>query len=439
MSDPIIHGKMCKPILCIYKLFENLYIQYGFIPYNVKRRRYDSKDEVSFYKESEDEMDYMENVADFLSRHSESLVEEWRKQVLVSIGDPFQEKIFENGMKMYQLIIGRLRNEYDEKTIEVLACRVAEERIEANINIGEFVYNVNIGRSEIFKYLSMVEMSLESLQPAINQINECFDLFLYHAVSHYTELKDKMIEEKSTFINATHQDRLSLLGQMTSSLIHEFRNPLTSVKGFIKLLAKEYPDMKYIDIISRELEQLNFRVSQFLMLSKKEIAGKEKQAFYMDKLIDEVTDFLYPSLLTNQINLSKDIHHNVMFYGYFDEIRQVLINILFNAIDALYVIEEERNIDISLKESPGEIILSISNNGPIIDEVSLHTIFEPFVTTKELGTGLGLFVCKQIIEKHGGSISIHSEKKITTFSIHLLSEKDGFSVVKEQGECRMEI
>src|SRR5690606_37479598 len=101
------------------------------------------------------------------------------------------------------------------------------------------------------------------------------DQYLYYSVTCYSDVKNQIIDEKTKFIDTSHKDRLTLLGQMTSSFIHEFRNPLTSIQGFIQLLKSENPQMKYLDIISIELQQLNFRISQFLLLSKKELIGKE--------------------------------------------------------------------------------------------------------------------------------------------------------------------
>lgn len=363
----------------------------------------------------------MKKFVEFLKEYQGVILAGWEKSIFISENEPFKAKMTKNAAIMYELIVRGLEEGYNQDELKMIARRVAEERIRAEVNIGEFVYNVNIGRSEIFKCMNILQSAMNEMQPVIDRINQGFDLFLYYAVSHYTELKNDLLEEKATFIDATHKDRLYILGQMTSSFVHEFRNPLTSIKGFIQLLKTEYPDLKYIDIISSELEQLNFRVSQFLMLSKKEIVGKEKQEFYIEQLLEEVLNFLYPSLLNDQIHLVEEMHGKVQFYGYVDEIRQVFINILFNAIDALHTREKDKVVTIVLKECGGEIVISVSNNGPVIDQEVLHTIFEPFVTTKELGTGLGLFVCKQIIEKHGGRISIASDESMTTFSIYLPS------------------
>jgi signal transduction histidine kinase len=272
--------------------------------------------------------------------------------------------------------------------------------------------------------LYKLNISWTDLQHTINEINYCFDTFLYYAVSYYNEQKNKVIEEKNQFIDSTHKDRLTLLGQMTSSFIHEFRNPLTSIQGFIQLLKSDHPEMKYLEIISSELEQLNFRISQFLLLSKKELIGKEKTLFSLNKMMDEVLNFLYPSILDTNVKISVDIKDNMELHGYADEIRQVLINIIFNAIDVLSQYRSDPKIEITgYFVNDTHIKLEIANNGPIIPDNLLKTIFEPFVTTKTLGTGLGLFVCREIIEKHKGILACTSESEQTTFIILLPKTK----------------
>ena len=359
----------------------------------------------------------------FFQKNKEKLVQEWEDSIVINHGDPFKLKIRENGEALLNVILSMHKVSKEEllEIVKKIAIEVSEERVLANINIGDFVYNVNLGRTILYSYLSKTGISWSDLQESINKINFCFDKFLYYAVSHYSEAKNKIIEEKTMFIDSTHQDRLTLLGQMTSSFIHEFRNPLTSVQGFIQLLKADYPNMRYLDIISGELDQLNFRISQFLLLSKKELIGKEKIDFKLNQLIDEVLNFLYPSILDGKVKIKRDLSKDFTLNGYADEIRQVFINIIFNAIDVLNHHEVDLpTIEISTWVENEELIkISISNNGPAIPAELRKTIFEPFFTTKKLGTGLGLFVCKEIIEKHKGELTCDSSLDKTTFSICL--------------------
>ena len=362
------------------------------------------------------------DLIDFFDQNKQKLIQEWENAIIITKADPFKLKIQENGAALLEVLLHMHKMTKQEllEIIEKLAIEVSQERVLADINLGDFVYNVNLGRTVLYSYLSKIGIPLSDMQEAVNKINFCFDKFLYYAVSHYSEAKNKIIEEKTMHIDSTHQDRLTLLGQMTSSFIHEFRNPLTSVQGFIQLLKADYPNMKYLDIISSELDQLNFRISQFLLLSKKELIGKEKDYFNLNTLIDEVLNFLYPSILDGKVKIKKELSEEITLNGYADEIRQVFINIIFNAIDVLNHDENPNpTIEIFSCLDNQSIKINISNNGPVIPTELRKTIFEPFFTTKKLGTGLGLFVCKEIIEKHKGVLECESSPDKTTFSILL--------------------
>lgn len=362
------------------------------------------------------------HTVDFLQKEREKLVNEWEERVLISLGDSFKDNILENGNLIFNQFIQSLSNNKENITenIRQFAISIASQRVQAGSNIGEFVYNVNLGRELFQKTIWKMDLNKEELQDISERIHYFFDQFLYYSMTHYSNKQNQIIEEKTKFISMSHKDRLTLLGQMTSSFIHEFRNPLTSIQGFIQLLKAENPEMSYLDIISIELEQLNFRISQFLLLSKKEIIGKEKVAFSVNELVDEVLIFLYPSILDGNVSVRKDLVENINLYGYADEIRQVLINIIFNAIDVLNGYSSNPQIEITSRcDENSHIKLEIANNGPMIPESLIKTIFEPFVTTKTLGTGLGLFVCKEIIEKHKGQLTCQTKNELTIFSITL--------------------
>lgn len=364
----------------------------------------------------------MDKVIEYFQTNREKFLTTWGDSLKNSLEDHFEGQIRKNGEMIYQLFLDSISNENRDysTTIRDLSISIVNERVKFGSNVGEFVYNVNLGRETFHKAVWKMGLSNEELEAITNRIHHFFDQFLYFSMSHYSEKQNQIIEEKTTFISMSHKDRLTLLGQMTSSFIHEFRNPLTSVQGFIQLLKADNPEMSYLDIISIELEQLNFRISQFLLLSKKEIIGKEKTDFLLNELVDEVLIFLYPSILDGKVKIINNVINDIHLYGYEDEIRQVLINIIFNAIDVLNGYSTDPRIEItSLYANHSHIILEIANNGPKIPEDLLQTIFEPFVTTKSLGTGLGLFVCKEIIEKHKGKLTCKTKNDLTIFSIFL--------------------
>jgi len=357
----------------------------------------------------------LDNIIAYLEENEYVVVEEFRKSVIVSDHDKFKGIIHLNGQAMYRLVIQYLRSQVTLDQVRQLAEKVAQERIQADINIGDFVHNVCLGRKIILLSLQEASFPSSTLLTAIMKMNECFDYFLAHAVSRYTELKNSDLVEKQQFIELSHKDRLTILGQLASSFVHEFRNPLTSIIGFSKLLKEDYPDLHYVDIIVNELHQLNYRVAQFLLASKKGVVHKHIETFSLDRLFAEILAFLYPTIADVNVEIQCDIDPTVMLTGYQEEMRQVFINILSNAIDVLQNNTEEKVISIAARQTGDDVRIEIANNGAPIPADILPVIFEPFFTTKDLGTGIGLHVCKEIVEQHGGTICCTSDERVTTF------------------------
>lgn len=357
----------------------------------------------------------------YLEKHQSMYLDMWRETIIVDPNDVNKELIIANGEQMYELVKKTIQYPITEENIKQLAFKVARERLDANINIGHFVYNVNLGRSIILKGIIQLGIAHDFLTPIVDNINRQFDLFCYHATAQYTELKNQELHEKNTFITQTHKERLAILGQMSSSFVHEFRNPLTAVIGFIKLLKSESPQIKYIDIIDAELQQLNFRITQFLHTSKVNVIEEHREVTSINDLLHDVLHFLYPSIVDGDVSITTNFTAEIAIKINKDQIKQVILNILMNSIEATKKNDKSKEIEVRCNEvdGKGKVVINISNNGPSIPEHTLKTIFEPFYTTKELGTGIGLFVCKNIIEKHKGHIICSSNENKTTFSIYL--------------------
>ena len=141
------------------------------------------------------------------------------------------------------------------------------------------------------------------------------------------------------------------------------------------------------------------------------------RTFLVNDLFQDTIQFLYPSLVNANVLIEKNLPYPIPLVGYRSEVKQVVLNILMNSIDALESVKEERKIIIDVFEEDQAVRIVIKNNGPMIPADNVETIFEPFVTTKKLGTGIGLFVCKQIVEKHKGSILCRSNNDWTEFQI----------------------
>lgn len=367
-------------------------------------------------------MNYFEEALEVLISEKSSIAAEWSKTIINTVKNPFKDGNHEKGMLLFDLIIQALtekKTEMIDSQIKNYAHIVASDRLQAEVKIAEFIKSVSLGRTILFNRLLPLNPTVAESHEFLLIINDCFDQFIYHTVEHYSELKSKMNENHYYFISSTHKDRLTLLGQMTSSFVHEFRNPLTSIMGFIQLLQDEKPKIKYLDIIAKELTQLNLRITQFLNISKRDTYDLTIELFSIEQLTNEVIEFLYPSILGANSSITSSFTETFFLKGSREEFRQVLLNIILNALDILSSVSNP-TITINTEKSKSNMLkLTISNNGPKIDDSIFPHLFEPFFTTKKRGTGLGLFVCKEIIEKHGGTLTCDSSDQLTTFIIEV--------------------
>lgn len=362
------------------------------------------------------------NVVQYLQSHHEIIVNNWKSMILDTYEEPFIEKIIVN----MNITLGALRDyliTLKLDSIKPLTQKIARERIEANTSIGAFVSYINIGRRVVSENLMESPFHTCIQKRMVLEANEFFNQLFYLAITEYSHLKDMMLEKKNMFIQEMHQDRLTILGQIASSFAHEFRNPLTAIKGFIYLLQseKEKTDKTdyYFSIINDEMESLEEKISQFLLLSKMKGFEDQMELFSLSSLIREMIDFLYPRFLETNILVNTQLEDDLPFEGVKSQIKQVLLNILYNAVDELCKHSGEREIKVRAYEENKWLKIDISNNGDPIPSHLIDNIFEPFISTKELGTGLGLSVCKQIVEKHNGRIYVQTEEKWTTFTIEL--------------------
>lgn len=220
------------------------------------------------------------------------------------------------------------------------------------------------------------------------------------------------------------RDKLASLGQMATGIVHEIRNPLTTIKGFCQLIVPNIQNekvIKYVQTIEEEVEELNKVVTDFLTFAKPRLPSLEE--IPLNQLISSMRLILESHCFIKGIELE-------FIFGLADEeivmvdqhqIKQVVLNIVKNGIEAVSTIASPRlAISTALSKSMNEGMIIISDNGKGIPEKEKSMIGTPFFTTKDKGTGLGLSICYQIIREHGGRITLESqEREGTTFIIAL--------------------
>ncbi|MDA8233244.1 MAG: ATP-binding protein [Clostridia bacterium] len=239
---------------------------------------------------------------------------------------------------------------------------------------------------------------------------------IYEFNKIYLDMSGKLHE---TTDQLQSMEKYAVVGQLSAGLAHEIRNPLTSIRGFIQLLQNKHQDgmdKEYIEIIISELDRVNNLVKEFLLLAKP--AEPKQDLLSIHQLIKETMIFMEGEAILHEIDIKSDVPEDLPLVSLDSEqMKQVLINIIHNAIEAICY---KGKIKIKGVYSLDKILLIISDNGPGIPETLLTKIFHPFVTTKAEGTGLGLAVTKRIIESHGGTIQVESQVGLgTVFTIEI--------------------
>lgn len=214
-------------------------------------------------------------------------------------------------------------------------------------------------------------------------------------------------------LRLSRTEKLATLGQMAAGIAHELRNPLVGIGSTASLLLDEFersdPRRAEIDVILQEIKRLDRIVSQIVEYARPR--GLTLSRFVLSDLINEVVKVLSGPLEVKHVKIKTllsaiDDH----LFADRDQVKQVLINVIDNAIDASVdgSVIDIRAHESSHDEQPGRMI-QVQDNGKGMSPDVLSRVFEPFFTSgKRHGTGLGMAVCKNIVESHRGDIHLTS-------------------------------
>ena len=267
------------------------------------------------------------------------------------------------------------------------------------------IFLILLYRQKLLKNLnSSMKEKVEEKTKELREINNNLELRIKKEVEENLK-KDRLLSQQQKMIS---------MGQMIENIAHQWRQPLslitTGISG-IKLkkqindLDNEFLD-KTLDSILNTSKYLSDTIDDFRYFFKPQ---KEKNNFYLEKCCEKTVDLINPNFLNKDIQIIYKIE-NIKISGYETELIQVLINILNNSKDALTSIENEKKlIFIDVFKENDKAIIEIKDNAGGIDENIINKVFEPYFTTKHQsqGTGIGLFMCQEIIYKHmNGKISI---------------------------------
>ncbi|PEX83022.1 ATP-binding protein, partial [Bacillus cereus] len=215
-------------------------------------------------------------------------------------------------------------------------------------------------------------------------------------------------------------EKLAVVGQLSTAIAHEIRNPLTAMKGFMQLLksTENKSTQYYIDIVLSEIERIDSITNEFMVLAKPQ--ALEIKTNDLNVLMRQIVMILQPQAMMNNIQITTEFTSDTSFVlceG--NQLKQAFINILKNAIEASPM-GGEVLIQIEYIPDKNQANIRFTDYGYGIEKERLPYLGEPFYSIKEDGVGLGLMICYKIIEKHQGKILIESELgKETTVHINL--------------------
>lgn len=267
-------------------------------------------------------------------------------------------------------------------------------------------------------WLIEVKVDEEAAHTNISQLVGTLTLFFI--LTHILFLLVKYILLKRQSKKERQQNeaqKLELVGTLAAGTAHEIRNPLTGIKGLVQLLSEKHQgeeDQFYFSVINDEIKRINQIVSEFLILGKP--TAMKQEPIDMKMIVQD----LQP-LIASEANLYNVIWHCIFPEGPIpvlctkDQMKQVILNLTKNAFESM---SSGGTLEIRLVKEGKQCVLSVSDTGVGIGKEELEKIFHPFYTSKASGTGLGLVICKRIVQSFQGDIQISSmENKGTTVSV----------------------
>lgn len=333
-----------------------------------------------------------------------------------------------------QILISRTRNGImitNEKGIIIEFNEYAEELSKQSRNsvLGKCIYDLMLTGSYFKRVLEGEEkFENEELKFTADDGSQIVCLFdiqpiyennkLIGAFGQYRDITDRHVMEEK--IKEAEKDALA--GRIAAGIAHEIRNPLTTVRGYLQFLQKETDDSiseLFSGLLIPEIDRANKIISDFLRISK-----PSRTKFESIPVNQLITDYIYKFLKSESFLYNVDVEieidpsaQDLEILCSREELLQVFINLFQNSLHAKRDVPLKINIQAIRVDSSVQFIFS--DNGKGISSAALTHIFEPFYSTKDEGTGLGLAVSRKIIESHGGSMHASSDGSGTKFMIEI--------------------
>ena len=237
-------------------------------------------------------------------------------------------------------------------------------------------------------------------------------------------------ESRRLRVELRHADRAAHLGALTASLSHELDQPLTGIlanaQAGLRLLAQQGVDTEEMrdifEAIARDDRRAASVIRNLRLLLRREESARD--LVDVGDAVREVLTLFAGEFQAKNVHVEAELDRGCSTIGVKTQIQQVLVNLISNAVHALeHRPATDRRLQLTLRPvEPGQLEMSVRDNGTGIPSDRLPRIFEPYFSTKSDGLGMGLAITRSIVEAHGGEIAVHSAAGDTTFQVRLSAE-----------------
>jgi signal transduction histidine kinase len=285
----------------------------------------------------------------------------------------------------------------------------------------------------------MTYLGVIALLALINLMTTRYPWFLWPALgwgiglfSHYMAVFGNRVLRERYFDPAIEREvrrekvvmqteKQASIDELSSTIAHEIRNPIAAAKSLVQQMGEDptsVENVEYAKVALDELDRVERRISHLLRFAKEEDYTFDH--VNLAAIVDAALTQLRAKLDAAKVNVARNYIGGPTVHADKEKLKQVFANVLDNAIDALEPVAEGRRIDLFIENGGRRAVVRLRDNGCGIPPDKIERIFNPFFTTKDKGTGLGMAISKKIVEAHEGSIDVVSEPgRGTEFAIAL--------------------
>lgn len=299
---------------------------------------------------------------------------------------------------------------------DIVSC----SNLSGNGTIGEYfcdnmlVTGLGIGGKPIGILIACKEKYLESDKEAMNLYGKICSLAIEFSKT-LKQLELTSVDLGKMKRSVVNSENLVKMGRLSATIAHELKNPLVAIGGFTKRMEQTAvnPQTKnYIKIVQSEVQRLERIVGDILMYSRRVELDIRRVRLW--DIIDENMEILNGCLCFSLIDVKYDIDPDIYIDIDRDKFRQVLMNLTSNSVQEM---PEGGELCLSATAGDNYVTLSVADSGCGVPAEKREKIFEPFYTGKKNGTGLGLPLCKKIMNAHGGDITADESDKGALFTL----------------------